>query len=436
VNAPPGFFYLGDPGIPKAFANRDMNNFAPRVGMAWQPKGNNSTVIRASYGIFYQQPVLYFTERFSQVSPFGNLVTLLDPAGGFADPLRELGGDPFPLPSPPPKDAFFVNAGSFISMPLNIHTMYVQQWNFVVQRQFGPDWLVSASYIGNKSSHIWNQTEGNPAVFTNAANSTIANTNQRRRLYLQNPAANAGALVGSLALLDDGGNANYNGLLLSVKHRMGHNVSVMANWTYSHCLGQGENQNDLAFPQYQDPDHRGPEYGNCQFDHRHIVNGSVLYSTPAAWGNAWARRILGNWDLSAIVGTSTGDWLTPLAGRDNSRTGVGNDRANVSGPSRLSNRTINQFFDTSVFSQNAIGTFGTAGRSTILGPGFVNVDVGLARRLKIAERSNIEVRSEFFNVLNHANFTDPSTTLTSASFGRLTSALDPRILQFSIKVHY
>jgi hypothetical protein len=312
----------------------------------------------------------------------------------------------------------------------------VQQWNFVVQHQFGPDWLFSASYIGNKSSHIWNQTEGNPAVFTNAANSTIANTNQRRRLYLQNPAANAGALVGSLALLDDGGNANYNGLLLSVKHRMGHNVSIMANWTYSHCLGQGENQNDLAFPQYQDPDHRGPEYGNCQFDHRHIVNGSVLYSTPAAWGNAWARRLLANWDVSAIIGTSTGDWLTPLAGRDNSRTGVGNDRANVSGPSRLSNRTINQFFDTSVFSQNAIGTFGNAGRSTILGPGFVNVDVGLARRLKIAERSNIEVRSEFFNALNHANFNDPSTTLTSASFGRLTSAQDPRILQFSIKFHY
>jgi len=245
-----------------------------------------------------------------------------------------------------------------------------------------------------------------------------------------------GALVGSIAILDDGANSNYNGLLVSVKHRLGHNVSIMANWTYSHCLGQGENQNDLAFPQYQDADHRGPEYGNCLFDHRHIVNGSVLYNTANGWGNSWAKRILANWDVSAIVSTSTGEWLTPFAGRDNSRTGVGNDRANVSGPSRLSERKIERFFDTSVFSQNAIGAFGNAGRSTILGPGFVNFDIGLSRRLKIAERSNIEVRSEFFNVLNHANFNDPSTTLTSTSFGRLTSAQDPRILQFSLKVHY
>jgi len=434
TNAPPGFFYLGDRGLTKSFANRDMNNFAPRAGLAFQPDGN--TVIRAAYGIYYQQPVLYFTERFSQVSPFGNLVTLQDPVGGFADPLRQLGGDPFPLPSPPPKDAFFVNSGSFITMPLNIHTMYVQQWNLIVQRQVAADWLISASYMGNKSSHIWNQTEANPAVFLGAAASTVNNTNQRRRLFLQNPAANAGALVGSIALLDDGGNANYNGFLLSVKHRFGQRFSAMANWTYSHCLGQGENQNDLAFPQYQDPDNRGPEYGNCQFDHRHIANGSFLYTTPTAWGNRWAGRILGNWEVSTIVSYSTGDWLTPTSGRDNSRTGVNNDRANVSGPSRLENRTIEKFFDTSVFSQNAIGTFGNAGRSTILGPAFINFDVGVSRRVNIGERVKAELRSEFFNVINHANFNDPSTNLTSATFGRLTSAQDPRILQFSLKLHY
>src|SRR5262249_51638539 len=151
----------------------------------------------------------------------------------------------------------------------------------------GADWLISASYIGNKSTHIWDQTEANPAVFFDATTSTVANTNQRRRLFLANPSPTAGALVGSIALLDDGANANYNGLLISAKHRFAQNFSVMANYTYSHCLGEGENQNDLAFPQYQDPDHRGPEYGNCIFDHRHIVNGSILYNTPANWGSKW-----------------------------------------------------------------------------------------------------------------------------------------------------
>jgi Carboxypeptidase regulatory-like domain/TonB dependent receptor-like, beta-barrel len=434
-NAPPGFFYYGDAGIPKSFTNKQMGNFAPRLGLAWHPRSNSNTVVRASYGIFYHQPMLYFIERFSQMSPYGDLVTLLDPTGGFADPLQQLGGDFFPLPYPPQKDAFFVDSGSFISMPLNVHEMYVQQWNLVVQRQIGPNWLVSASYIGNKSTHIWDQTEANPATYI-PGSSTVGNTNQRRRLFLENPAANAGALVGSIALLDDGANANYNGLIVSVNHRFNQRFSAMANWTWSHCLGEGENQNDLAFPQYQNPDNRAPEYGNCLFDHRHIFNTSFLYSTPSDWGNPWAGKILRNWELSTIVSMYSGDWLTANSGRDNSRTGVGNDRPDVSGPSRLSSRTINQFFDTSVFTQNALGTFGNAGRSTVLGPAFVNFDLGVSRRLKIRERSNVEIRSEFFNVFNHTNFNDPSTTLTSSNFGRLTSSADPRILQFSLKVHF
>ena len=131
-----------------------------------------------------------------------------------------------------------------------------------------------------------------------------------------------------------------------------------------------------------------------------------------------------------------GDRLNATAGRDNSRTGVGNDRPDASATSRLSTRTIDKFFDTSVFTQNAIGTFGNAGRNTILGPGLVNFDLGVSRRLSVTERVKVEIRSEFFNVFNHANFNDPSTTLTSATFGKLTSAADPRILQFSLKIHY
>jgi len=435
-NAPPGFFYFGDPGIPKSFANRDWNNLAPRIGLAWHPQTNTNTVVRASYGIFYQQPIMMYTERFSQVPPFGDLVTLQDPTGGFADPLRQLGGDPFPLPSPPQKNAFFVPAGTFINMPAQMPTPYTQQWNLVVQRQLGPNWLISASYIGNSTTHIWNQTEANPAVFLGAANSTVANTNQRRVLYRQNPSANAGALVGSIAQADPGGTANYNGIIISANHRFSQNFSILANWTFSHCLDQADGSNDLAFPQYMIPNDRNRDYGNCTYDHRHIVNTSFLYSTPSNWSNPWVRRIVGGWEFSTIFSAYSGDYLNPSAGQDNSRTGVGNDRPNVSGPSLLSNRTIGRFFNTSVFSQAPLGTFGNAGRNTILGPSFVNFDLGVGRRVRFVESKEFELRFEFFNVLNHPNFNDPSTTLTSANFGRLTSAADPRIIQLSAKLHF
>lgn len=437
-NAPPGFFYFGDQGIPRSFAHRDWNNFAPRFGIAWHPKSNSDTLVRGAFGIFYQQPQMFYIERFSQVPPFGNLVTLQDPTGGFDNPLQQLGGDPFPLPSPPPKDAFFIPFGSYISMPadLRMPTPYMAQWNLVVQRQIGSNWLVSASYIGNKTTHIWNQNQGNPAVFLGAANSTIANTNQRRELYLANPAPDAGGLVGTLALADPGGNANYNGLILSVNHRFTRSFSIMANYTYSHCLDQADNSGDLAFPQYQNPKNRNADYGNCTFDHRHIFNTSFLYRTPSDWGNPTVDTIMKNWEMSVIASSYSGDYLNPVSGRDNSRTGVGHDRPNVTGPSRLSNRTISEFFNTSVFSQNALGTFGDAGRNSILGPAFINFDLGVSRRIKLTESKNLEIRSEFFNVFNHTNFEDPSTRLTSNTFGELTGAFDPRILQFALKLHF
>jgi hypothetical protein len=315
-------------------------------------------------------------------------------------------------------------------------TPYTEQWNLVLERQFGQHWLISASYIGNESTHIWNQTEGNPAVFLGAANSTVANTNQRRVLYLENPSPTAGGLIGSIAQADPYGTANYNGLILSVNHRFNRGFSILGNWTYSHCLDEADNSNDLAFPQYQNPTNRAADYGNCTFDHRQIYNASILYATPTNWSNAFLRRALGGWELSTIFSAYTGDYLNPLAGKDNSRTGVGNDRGNASGSSRLSHRTIAQFFNTSVFSQNALGTFGNAGRNSILGPGFVNFDLGVARHIRFTESKDVELRAEFFNVFNHANFLDPSATISSSTFGKITSAADPRILQFSGKFHF
>lgn len=435
-NAPPGFFFYGDPGIPKSFANRDWNNLAPRVGLAWHPQSSTKTVVRVSYGVFYQQPIMMYTERFSQVPPFGDLVTLLDPTGGFADPLRQLGGDPFPLPSPPQKNAFFVPAGTFINMPAQMPTPYTQQWNLVVQRQLGPNWLISGSYIGNNTIHVWNQTEANPGVFLGAANSSVANTNQRRVLYLLNPSPNAGTLVGSIAQADPGGTSNYNGIILSANHRFSQNFSILGNWTFSHCLNQADGSNDLAFPQYMVPNNRNRDYGNCAYDHRHIFNASFLYSTPTNWGNGFLRKVAGGWEISTIFSAYSGDYLNPLAGLDNSRTGVGNDRANVSGSPVLPSRTIAKFFDTSVFTQAPLGTFGNAGRNSILGPSFVNFDLGVARRITFTEAIGLEIRSEFFDVLNHPNFNDPSATLTSATFGRITSAADPRIIQLSAKLHF
>jgi outer membrane receptor protein involved in Fe transport len=435
TNAPPGFFYFGDKGIPKAFTNRDWNNFAPRIGVAWHP--NSGTVIRGSFGIFYAQPILMYIERFSQVSPFGDLITLSDPSGGFANPYQQIGGDPFPLPSPPPTNAFFVPFGSFINMKPSMPTPYIQQWNLIVERQVGQNLLLKASYLGNKSTHLWNQTEGNPAVFTGASTSTVANTNARRTLNIQNPSSTAGGLVGSIAQADPTGTANYNAFIFSANKRFSQNFSILSNYTYSHCLDIADTANDLAFPQYQNPINSSAEYGNCSYDHRHIFNTSIVATAPNTWSNPWVRRALEDWELSAIASSYSGDFLNPVSGADNSRTGIGNDRPNYVRSSRLSTRTITKFFDTTAFTQNPLGTFGNAQRNSILGPAYVNLDLGFGRRFKFTESRDFQFRAEAFNVLNHTNLSDPGSNLSAAStYGRVTASSDPRIIQLSAKIHF
>jgi hypothetical protein len=435
TNAPPGFFYFGDKGIPKAFTSRDWNNFAPRVGAAWHPNGG--TVIRASYGLFYAQPILMYIERFSQVSPFGDLITLSDPTGGFLNPYQQIGGDPFPLPTPPPTNAFFVPFGSFINMPAKMPMAYIQQWNLIVERQVGKNLLVKASYLGNKSTHLWNQTEGNPAVFTGASTSTVANTNSRRTLNIQNPSSTAGGLVGSIAQADPTGTANYNALIFSANKRFSQNFSILANYTYSHCLDIADTANDLAFPQYQNPINASAEYGNCTYDHRQIFNTSVVAVSPNKWKETWMRLLLSDWEMSAIVSSRTGDYINPVSGADNSRTGVGLDRPNYVKPSRLPTRKITKWFDTTAFTANPLGTFGNAQRNSILGPAYVDLDLGFGRRFKFTESRDFQFRAESFNVLNHTNLLDPGSNLSAAStYGIVTAANDPRIIQLSAKIHF
>ncbi len=243
-NAPPGLFFPGDPGVPAAGTNNRIANFAPRAGLAWDPSGDNRTSVRASYGILYDTPPLQYFDRFGFGPPWASAITITSPQGGFANPyLGFSGGNPFPLPTPPPANAAFPAGGQYANLPLSIRLPYMQQWNLSVQRQVGSDWLISANYLGNKSSHRWLTSQQNYAVYIpgtcgSAPCSTIANTASRRILTRLNP--QAGRAFSSLSQVDDGANASYNALLLSANHRLSKNFSVLVNYTWSHCISDGD----------------------------------------------------------------------------------------------------------------------------------------------------------------------------------------------------
>jgi hypothetical protein len=460
TNAPAGLLFPGDAGYPgEGASNHRLNNFAPRIAVAWDPQGNGRTSIRAAYGRFFDLPAFNNYVGFGQAPPFGNNTTVNFPAS-FANPWQGIpGGNPYPLSLS--KNSPFINYGAFENFPTDPKTTYSQQWNLSIQRQLGADWLVAANYVGNSTIHIWGGNQLNPGVYlpgncvvsgVTGPCSTMTNVNSRRALYLQNAAQ--GIFYGNIAQLDDGGTASYNGLLLSVQHRSAKGYSIQANYTWSHCIS------DLANPElavagsnFMVPGNRALDRSNCVLgDRRQLFNLSAVYETPKFSG-AKLRLIASGWQISPIIRLETGPYMTVTTGLDQALTG----QTAYERPNQLladvyqPNRTANSYLNPSAFAQPLLGTYGNLRPSNILAPGGVYINAGVTRTFKIRERQSIQFRFEAFNIPNHVNlgppnglsgngtatssagFITPTAALNNPNFGKILSSDDPRILQGALK---
>jgi hypothetical protein len=435
--APPGLLYNSDPGVPHAYTNNHLANFAPRLSISWDPTGKGSQVVRASYGISYDTPGIFYFNQFATTAPWSSTVNVLDPPGGLSNPWAGFpGGNPYPVPIPPVASSPFPADGAYQTLPLNLHNSYVQQWLLSYEHQFSANWLFTATYIGNKTTHFWISSDLNPAVYipgtcNGQPCSTVANTEQRRVLALRNPVS--GSQYSDLYTIDDGGNASYHGLLLSIRHRFSNHFTILSNYTYSHCISEADSQGEVVGDQLENPFDPSLDRGNCEFDLRHILNTSVVATSPS-FTSQWARRLLGNWQLSPVISVSSGPWFSAWTGFDNSLTGMGWDRPNLILSSPYpAHQTVSQWLNAAAFVPNALGTYGNIGRNSLLGPGAVNFDIAVSRSFPLGETRRIEARFEAFNVINHPNFGLPDNTLADSQFGQITTASDPRILQAAFK---
>lgn len=431
-NAPAGFFYYGDPDVPGSFVHNKWNIFQPRLGMVWDPRGNGKQSIRVGGALLYDTTGLYYSQRVATNPPYVNQIDIASPAGGFANPWGGFpGGNPFPGQSNPTAATTFPPFAAFVNIPQDLKPTYMTQWNVSYQRQLPGDWLASVTYLGNRTRHMWLTYDLNPAVYGPGA--TTGNTNTRRVLYLQNPSQ--GQYIANLFQTDDGANADYNGLLLSVQHRFRRNFTVLANYTWSHCIDDGDFTGDIRGAVYQIPNNRRADRADCGFDVRHLLNVSMVAQSPIH-GNGLVGHVLGGWQIAPIVRAYTGIPLNIVSGRDNSLTGEGLDRPNLVSTS-IYNDDISpalRWLNPAAFAQNPAGTFGNLGRNVARAPGQLNFDLAFSRIFSVTERWRLEARAEAFNVINHTNFNAPNGTLTSTTFGRITSAGDPRILQFAMKL--
>ena len=432
-NAPAGLLFHGDPDIPASYAGNNWLGLAPRVGVAWDPSGQGRWSLRASYGVFFDTPETFTARDLAASAPWANAISLTAPAGGLSDPfLGYPGGNPFPAPYPPTPATVFVAGGQYVNFPLDLHHMYHQQWDLSYQRQLTHDWLVTAAYLGNKATHLRTSIEANPAVYIPGA-STVPNTQSRRLLTQLNPSQ--GPFYSKITQADDGVSTSYNAFRASIQHRFSNNFTLLSVYTWSHCMQNAEtfgNRNSLGSALYQNPYYRDGDIGPCDFDLRHNVTTSLVYQVPK-FSNRLTDQILGHWQLGSLFSAHTGFPFTPTTGVDNSLTGVGQDRPNVTGDPYVRNTATLVWLNPASFAASPLGTFGSTGYNSVNGPAFFDLDANLSRYFPVREHQRFELRFEFFNLLNHTNLNLPVSSRNSSTFGKIQSAGDPRILQFAAK---
>jgi hypothetical protein len=441
INAPPGLLFPGDPGVPEWGVKANLKNVDPRVGFAWDVMGDGRTSIRAGAGVFYdsiQNGI--FNNRFVDVTPFSPQFSLTTPPGPFSNPYVGF-ANPYPAPFPPPKDSAFPGPVLVITYdPAHggvQQTPVVYNWNFSVERQIAQSWVVRGSYVGSQSRHLLESLELNPAVYT--AGSKLS-TDARRAFQP----------FGSITQAAQDINSGYNSLQFTAQKHLSQGFSILANYTWAKSIddmpyGQGITT-AAAGSNSPVPWNFGGRHqydrGPSEFDHTHRFVASYVWDLPGlSHRNLWVRTLAGGWQLTGIFTAQSGGPLTVMAGKDQSATGIGVDRGQFvssnaygSGACGSTGPCVN-YLNPAAFALPAVGTYGNVGKGSLRGPHLVNWDTGLFKEFPLsAERLRLQFRAEFFNVLNHTNFSDPKVGFSSGGFGSIAAAGDPRIGQLALKL--
>jgi hypothetical protein len=437
-NAPPGLYFPGDAGVPANAINPVYKDFAPRFGFAYDLLGDGKTVLRGGGGVFFDAvQSAFFNSRMVDATPWSPVISISQPAGPFSNPLLGITPIQQPPPFPPPSNTAFPRPVLAITEDPNgnYRTPTVYNWNLTVERQLGKDLLARVAYVGSRANHVYIAEELNPAVYT--PGSTLGT--DARRIFQG---------FSNISLANQSGNSRFNALEMTLDKTYSHGLTLRANYTWSKSLdnlplswgAQGPMAaQSWVYPwTFKNADllDRGPS----QFDHRHRFVGTYVWQLPMlARAHPILRYTLGNWQTTGLLSLQSGSPVTILAGKDQSSTGLGQERAVISGSpygntACVTTATCVSYLNTASFALPAVGGFGNVGKGLLVGPNNFNLDAGFVKTIPVVERLRIQLRLEFFNILNQTHFNNPNSSVSGAGFGTILSAGDPRIGQLAVKI--
>lgn len=400
---------------PTSYWRSSKKNFAPRFSFAYDLFGNGRTAIRGGYGLFFSREILGAFILMSGNPPFSELLTidntlLSNPGGGSA---RN-----FDLP---------ITLGSIDTNQLTPNT---QQWNLNIQHGFGQNTVLEVGYTGTRGVHFMrtqdlNQPLPNPLIAQGRLNpNTVrpylgwAVINHREQSYA----------------------SNYHGLQVGLNRNFTKGLMFQTAYTWSKAIDNADYTAGIYgfYPNTRDA---SGERARASFDANHNFIGSLVWDIPFLRGRKdILGRTLGGWQVSTIYTVRTGLPISPELGRDNAGVGSATrQRPFASGTPFLGRgqRTVTQWFNPSVYSEPTLGTFSPVARNILSGPGWNQFDMTFMKYFQLAEKVRFELRAEAYNFFNHTQFAGVGTVFTTPStFGRVTSARDPRSMMLGARLQF
>jgi hypothetical protein len=379
--------------------NPDRNNFAPRVGVSWDPFGTGKTVIRAGGGIFYNPlltgAALSLAGNYQQ-SFSVNIFDLLFGTRSCNPPLTIAYPLPATLPTCTPALPASVNA-----LDQNMRDTYSGHWSFGIQQEIMKDTVMELSYVGNRGIKL---PAGAAYAGLELNYDPFGGPNKLSPNY------------GNIRRLGNFLDSNYNSFQASVRRRVSSGLTLDANYTWSHELDDAVN---ILLNAFQNSNNPGGDYGDGDIDVRHNFTVGAVYDMPVA---TWMpKRLAQGWQISTLFQTRSGLPVNianaaPFLGIDELRP----DR--VPGVSIQGSGAPYNILNRGAFTTAANG-YGDLRRNAGRGPGFAQLDLGLSKTTKINERLSLQLMGQMFNLLNHPNFANPSGYLDDLNFGRSTSTV-------------
>jgi hypothetical protein len=445
-------------GRVKELWSTNYKNFAPRIGLAWDPTGNGTTAIRSGFSIAYNEPYSNLYTNASRLDPPDSAIPVEFPSLGQGTNINYT----FPFqPSPDYANPVSANGGiqglTFEPSGVDPHlkTAYALQWFLGVQHQFLRDYGFTINYVGTRGVGGYTREDSN-RFNGDVCNATTCDFTINRL----NPGWS------QIFYISNESQSSYHGLNAQLRRNYTHGFMFVANYTYGKVLdnvtegGLGDYFNvsghGLDYSGVQNIQNPGADRGPSEFDVRHRFTLSGMWALPSPKGSPALNKVLGGWQLNTIVSLQSGrpfDVYCGLAwfqGCDFNMDGLQYDRpnrpANVK-TSGFSNQQLrNGIFKVTDFCPTGlvpfflgtpclpVGTNGNLSRNAFRGPAFKEVDLGLSKDTKVRERLTIQFRADAFNLFNRVNLFNPDGNLGSPTFGRSTAAFAPRVIQLGLKI--